>query len=330
MLSTTLTCEWDYTLTDAITGIAVEPSGDRWAVCSAAGELVTIDRDFQLQQIIPTNDRPFYGLAFSGDGKYLAAGGETGVVVVGEDRIDRLPQSKWVEHLAWHPVVPQLAYSYGSKVEIWHPQLGVEMSIDFARSSVLDLAWHPHGTHLAIAGYKGVTIRSIVDLTATPIEIPVDTAASHIAWSPDGRYLAAACFDRSIYILDLSIDPDPWLLRGCERKIRDLLWAEAEGMILAVASGNDIVCWQSDANLDWTGSIWSGHELPIHTLALHPSGEIITSTGEDGMICLRTLAGDLIDAIDSGAPNLDCWQWHPQGTSAIVGYRSGQLSFWIG
>ena len=106
-------------------------------------------------------------VVFSADGRWLAAGGQAGKLLIWDcgDRqippqlVKTLDIDRWIEHLVWHPARPELAIGSGNRVTIWDAIANTAVTNwTFDRSSIFDLAWHPSGKELAVAGYKGVQI----------------------------------------------------------------------------------------------------------------------------------------------------------------------------
>jgi WD40 repeat protein len=323
--------EWQYELSDCVSAIARQPQSDCWLATSVAGELVAVDASGKLEEIVPASSLAYYTIDCSRGGKYIAAGGESGVTICGGDTIQHFPHPKWVDRVAWHPTRDRLAYSYGDRVSLIDADdLAVDRTLEFTHSSVFDLAWHPDGSQLAVAGYRGVKIWSSADFSLPPVELPLDTATTHLSYTADGQYLAAANLDKSIAIFDRDNFADPWLLQGCPSKIRALTWGkDARGNPgLAAATGAEIAWWGRDDEIDWQGSLWSGHQGTIRSIEIHPLGGALLSASEDGWICIRSLDGEIIDAFDTDRLDINTAIWHPSGNSIIIGTRSGELSIW--
>lgn len=335
-------------MSDYITALAFASPHQWWAASSAAGEVVLIDRSGTKIELLPANDRSIMALAWSGDARWLAAGGEGGALMLwdwqGADRTpDRLPQvrqvwqtANWIELIEWHPTQPYVAVSSCQQVEIFHlPSTERVASLTFDRSSVFDLAWEPNGNRLAVAGYRGVQMWSSEDWKADPVTLPVETASIKLAWSTDGRYLAAGNLDRSLSIWDALDFADPWLLQGCGGKIRDLAWGNAtvdSQPVLAVATGTDLVCWQlaADPKPGWSGEVLTGHQAPLSAIAMHPTAIAIASAALDGYICLWTPSGEVLQILQSPQTfgGLTTLVWDKTGTNLIAGDEYGGLFRW--
>ena len=167
--------QWQGSLSEYVTAVAWSPDG-LLAASSAAGEVV-VWQDGKLVSLLSTGVASIDCLAFSADGKFLAAGGQDGKVRVWSFPPTPLKKGKkeqevkliacldntpsWVDKLAWSPICNHLAFSLGRYVQIWDADTQtVITTLPFANSSVLDLAWRPNGESIAISGDGGVKVWS--------------------------------------------------------------------------------------------------------------------------------------------------------------------------
>jgi WD40 repeat protein len=334
-----LQLEWQGQLDDLVTAIACAPNGQSWAASSAAGEVVWNPTQQDLVKLHAADGQSIDRIAFSADSRWLAAGGQSGQLLIW-DCADarRLPQlihqikiDKWIEHLAWHPVESQLAVSYGSQLGIWDIPTAREISTyKFDKSSIFDLAWHPDGAHLAMAGYKGIQIWSDPDSKAPIQRIEIDTASLEIAWSPDGCYLAVGNLDRTLTILDWHNPTERWTLTGCPGKIRQIVWIGSSSTpCLAVASGSTVVLWQlATDEIAWEGQCLEGHQDIVTALAAHPQCPIVASGGADGYTCLWSVAGEIHQIITAGTSQFTALSWQPDSEYLLTGSQLGSIELW--
>ena len=328
---------WQGQLNDFVTGLVYSPNGDAWAASSAAGEVILVTGGNRLVVLQAANEQSIAGVAFSADGRWLAAGGQAGRLLIWnfEDvhippRLVDISVEQWIEHLVWHPTKPELAISYGSQVQIWDAMTSTELvTWKFAKSSVFDLAWHPAGEYLAVAGYKGVEIWSPKERTKI-YSLHVDTASLHIAWSGDGRYLAAGNLDRTLTIVDWHHPGDPWQLQGFPGKIRQLSWlAGTTTPCLTVASGTAIVLWNLNSDAMWDGQLLEGHQDIVAALTAHPHIPIWASGGAEGYTCRWSAQGDIEQILTQSVSNITALAWHPQHLYLVTGSQTGEIQLWV-
>jgi hypothetical protein len=326
-------------LGDLVTHLTWSPNGGSWAVSSANGEVAWNPGLDELALLRPGDGKSIDRVAFSADGRWLAAGGQSGQLFIWNCDDRQIPPQlvhiieidRWIEHLVWHPIVANLAIGYGSQVKIWDPIAMREMTTwKFNRSSVFDLAWHPDGKSIAVAGYKGVQIWMPGDDTAQIHNLGVDTASLKVAWAGDGRYLAAGNLDRTLTIMDWQHPDDPWILQGCPGKIRDLQWMTGTTTpCLAVAGGTTILLWNLTSNLtNWTGSLLEGHQNTIDTLTAYPQAPLLLSGDSDGYTCLWSASGAIEQIFTNIVSGITTLKWHPDGIHLAIGSRSGKIELW--
>jgi WD40 repeat protein len=340
--------EWEGQLSDFVTAWTYSPNGSAWAASSASGEVIwnagltesiflnrAEDRFFT-----PAPPSSIETVAFSADSCWLAAGGQSRQLLIWHcDPTNSLPQlvrkidyNKWIDRLVWHPTKPHLAIGYGSQVQIWDAITATDLAnCKFDRATIFDLAWHPAGSYLAISGYKGIQLWSPQAQTVPTHRIDVDTASLSIAWSRNGRYLAAGNLDRTITIVDMQNPTDPWILQGCPGKIRQLTWiAGTDTECLAVASGTVLVLWNlTPDETTWNGRLLEGHQAAISTLTAHPHLSIVASGGKDGYGCLWSAPGQIERVLSSNDLSpLSTLAWHPDGTYLATGNQNGEMRLW--
>ncbi len=335
-----LQLQWQSQLSDLVTEIAWSPLGHSWVASSAAGEVRWIENSAQIGNPIelvllaPTGNS-IDCLGFSADGRWLAAGGQTGQIFIWQCPPDMSPPQlvrslefqTWIDKLVWHPSRSELAIGCGAKVRIW-AAAGDSIEWICDRSSIFALAWQPGGNELAVAGYKGVEIWAPMAQVPLRHQLTVDTASIQLAWSPDGRYLAAGNLDRSLTIVDWQHPGDPWILQGCPGKIRQLVWlAHTERSCLAVATGEAIVIWDLAAE-EWVGQLLTGHQGVVTTIAAHLDLPLLVSAASDGSACIWSAHGEIEQIITNTLSGFTTLAWQPQEMCLATGSQMGEIGLW--
>lgn len=329
------TLHWQGSLSEYVT--ALDWWGNGLAVASAAGEVALWKGAGSLQVLQGSSGKAVNGLEFSSDGRYLATGGEGEVRLwrMGKDPqlLDHLPLKSWVEHLAWHPTRPWLAFTVGKVVQVWdaaHREMLA--SLPFDNSSVLGLTWHPDGQQLTASGYQGIKVWGVKDWDEDPISIGIPSASLAIAWSPDGRYLASGNLDRTVTLMEWA-NPHPWGMRGFPGKVRQLAWSDPmhQDPLLVAVTGEALVVWEKDPQptnplqINWSPTPLEAHIDTVQTAAFQPGSRVLASGSADGSLCIwdpHHQLGQWIEDFDQGIP---CLSWDPKGQWLAVGGEKGGI-----
>ena len=104
-----------------------------------------------------------------------------------------------------------------------------------------------------------------------------------VAFSPDGRSIAAACSDKSLHLFDVQTLAHRRTLRGHKDQILSVAFSP-DGKLLASAS------WKGEVRLWELGKdrvkVLSGHKPDVWSLAFSPDGGVLASGDQDGTIRL--------------------------------------------
>ncbi len=340
--------QWLGSLSEYITAVAWSPNG-LLAASSAAGEVV-VWQDGNLVSLLPAGLVSVDCLAFSSDGKFLAAGGQDGKVRVWSTiptfkkgrkqeqevkliaSLDNMPS--WVDKLAWSPACNHLAFSLGRYVQIWDADSQIVITtLPFANSSVLDLAWRPNGESIAIAGNGGVKVWSTIDWDDDPYLIDMPSASIVTAWSGDSKYIASGNFDNTITVLEYG-SPHPWMMGGFPGKISNLTWSQPlsnNAPLLAASSIEGIAVWKKEADDQdgWNARVLTLHDSKIQALEFHPHSLLLASAADDGWLGLWTKAKQVGQILEGARGGFSCLAWSQDGQLLAAGGQNGELIIWL-
>lgn len=327
--------KWHGNLSEYITAVTWSRNS-LLAASSAAGEIVLWQDGF-LTFLSTTGIESIDCLAFSNDGKFLAAGGQDGQVKIWEtsslDLIATLNNApKWVDKLNWNPNCNQLAFSLGRYVQIWDAQTqNVVTTLAYEDSSILDIAWRPNGKDLAIAGNGGVKIWKTDYWDDDPYLLDVPSACIVTSWSPDSQYFASANLDNTTIVLEYG-NPNPWAMRGFLGKISSLAWStslDEKPSILATANVDGIIIWKKDNQQDtWYAELLEFHKGKIQALAFQPNSLLLASAADDGCLCLWNKAKQIGQILEGAPGGFACLAWDITGTKLGAGGQNGELIIW--
>ena len=352
---------WQGSLSEYVTAVAWSLDG-LLAASSAAGEVV-LWQDDSLVSLLPAGVASIDCLAFSNDGKFLAAGGQDGKVKVwsmaspefrgirggSPDLIASLDNTpSWVDKLAWSPACNHLAFSLGRYVQIWDADSQtVIITLPFADSSVLDLAWRPNGESIAISGNGGVKVWSTIDWDDDPyledktaevssaaryVRIDMPSASIVTAWSTDSKYIASGNLDNTVTVLEYGL-PIPWVMRGFPGKISNLTWSQrrsSNAPLLAASSVEGIAVWKKEADDKdgWNARVLTLHERKVQALLFHPHNLLLASAADDGWLCLWTKAKQVGQILEGAKGGFSCLAWSQDGKQLAAGGQNGELIVW--
>ncbi len=180
------------------------------------------------------------------------------------------------------------ACSASGQVSIW--QVPTWQPIGDLRGherSALTLAWHPSRSELATGGQDGVVRLWGLDASAERAVLPVGEQASwveHLAWSPDGRFLAASA-GKSLRIwgVDAASSPQPVAdVLAHNTTVSALSWMPSGGGVVSSCYGGAWL-WTVGTHKPVRPFPYDGALL---SLAVSPSGEYLASGNLDGSVHL--------------------------------------------
>jgi eukaryotic-like serine/threonine-protein kinase len=143
----------------------------------------------------------------------------------------------------------------------------------------------PDSRRIAMAYLDGsIEIRDL-STGGTVDQFPSGSVPYRIAFSPDGRALAASCWKPAeVWVRDLETGtvlrfPHPTEVRG-------IAWHPESKLLAAACTGNDIYIWDVVNRTGQPRSILKGHEGSPRWLAFNHSGDLLASAGWDGTVRL--------------------------------------------
>jgi WD40 repeat protein len=209
--------------------------------------LAVADRDHGYPILLdphdPHADRPIVGMsqavgsfAWSPDSRYLALGVDRDVVIVDAATgasVGYLGTDVYSPVVAWGPDRTWIAVHgwYSEGIQLWDaPTLQREMLPIGQFADVLSIAWHPEGKLLAVEQEDG-TIQiweptGSAPLRSLPRPVNADGLQVDLAWSANGRWLAAA--DGTNICLWDDYSGEQRILPGHSDAIQALAWSPTQ------------------------------------------------------------------------------------------------------
>jgi eukaryotic-like serine/threonine-protein kinase len=275
-------------LVSNLVGLAFNPKGDRLASAGyrrqpgmqgsvgVAGELTLWDpTDGSVLSVRESGPGlGVQGVAFSPDGRYLAAGyselnegGGAGHVEIWETsrddltRVARLPDVPGVAAVAFSPDGRQIAAASPGLVHLWTGgpagwSAGAVEARELRGHSgrVLDVAFRPDGRQLASAGVDR-TVRLWNPDNGREVQCLFghDSFARSVAYSPDGRWLISGSEDRSVRLWESETGRPETTFRGHTYFVSAVAFGPG-GRIVSGGMDRTVKSW----------SLTGGHPLSFH------------------------------------------------------------------
>ncbi|MBE7552121.1 MAG: AAA family ATPase [Anaerolineales bacterium] len=249
---------------------------------------------------------PTFSVAFSPDGKVLAAGTAEGQVRLwrvadGQPLLTCEGHLGAVWSVAFSPDGRLLASgSPDGTVRLWEVNTGHTLKTLAGHThQVWSVAFSPDG-RLLVSGSNDQTVRLWEVSTGQSLK----TLAGHthqvrsVAFSPDGRLLASGSFDHTVRLWDVPTGQSLKTLAGHANPVRSVAFSP-DGRLLASGSNDQTVrLW--DVNTGQSLKTLSGHTHQVSSVVFSPDGRLLASGSEDQTVrlwevptgqSLKTLSG---------------------------------------
>jgi WD40 repeat protein len=280
-------------------------------------------------------------VAFSPDGRRLAAGGDdhrirVWDVATGKEERTLPGHTESVLSVAFSPDGRRLASAgWDGTVKVWDVT-GREIYTRKDPAGVDRVAFSPDGRWLASGsgrwGHNGrVQLRDAAtgeEVRTFRVEGPVRFVHG-LAFSPDGRHLAAALESQGLVIWDVATGEEVRTPKGGGALVRpqDVTFSP-DGRWLALAGAEGAVR-VLDFATGQEGRVFQGHAAPVLSVAFSPDGRRLASGSLDGTIKVWDFAeGRELLTLKGHTDYVQSVAFSPDGTHLASGGRDGAVKVW--
>lgn len=253
-----------------VQAVTYHPIKDEVATGSTDGAIrIWNTKTGRLTDTVPALPRPATTLCYSSDGRWLAAGGDDGNIVVcdadsGEVQFKLQPAGR-----------------------------------------IQDMAFTPDGSSLIVAPGLGAMLD--IDINSSKVRRAYQNRTGpmwSVAVSPDGQQIAAGCDNGDIILFSAERPDERTVLRGHTNRVWALAYSPDGATLASGGEDNLAKLWDTESETEL--KTLTGHASKIWSLAFSPDGKMLTTAGTDRRIKLWQISsGQQIDEI-RGHSNIIC------------------------
>jgi WD40 repeat protein len=265
-----------------------------WAVPTRRGEADTPARWETARQRATLRAYKVSALAFSPNGRTLAAGCDDGTVrtwdtATWQEQAKFGRQAGGVSSLAFAPDGKTLATgTYDAAVRLWDVTAGKELTTLRGHNHyVMSVAFSPDGKLLASGGqelvdngqqpgYGSVKLWDAI-VYQEKAAVRHEQVVNAVGFSPDGKTLATASSDQTIKLWDVATGKKRASLRGHQAAVMCLAFGP-DGKTLATAGWDFSIKLWDVAKAEEVATL-VGHLAEVRALAFSPDGKTLASAG---------------------------------------------------
>ncbi|GCE26079.1 serine/threonine protein kinase [Dictyobacter alpinus] len=155
------------------------------------------------------------------------------------------------------------------------------------------------------------------------------TRITALSWSPNGKYLASASYDKTVQIWDATNGNHLFTYKGHSGRINDVCWSPDSQLIVSASDDKTVRLW-----LPLTGRteyIFDQHTAPVNALSWSPDGQWLASGGDDKQVLVwqATKADHTVSAAyrEHTAPVLTV-SWSPDSRVVTSGGNDHVVRIW--
>lgn len=324
---------------DAITAVAISPSGRYWAAINRRGEIrVWCEAGQLLHQVWQAHTDNTFALSFSHDDHTLASGSHDGSVKLWDVESRALLWSgrhtKGILCIAFSPNGNELVSGgLDATVHLWDVQRGTLIEDIPHPDPVFALAWSADGRLLASGDLEGkIRLWEMQKARQATVQI-VEGHTSRVrglAFAPNSNQLASASYDGTIKLWEVGQKAHPHLRRtllGHKQGVQVLAWSPDGDTLASGSLDHTIRLWNVEQSSFRV--VLQGHSAIVYGLAFTPDSHHLLSGSDDSTVRLWDVeSGALLRVMQGYTLLLYDLAWSPDGTQLASAGSDSLVTLW--
>ena len=148
-----------------------------------------------------------------------------------------------------------------------------------------------------------------------------------MSWSPDGKRLASASYDKTVIVWDAQTGEKVRSLEGHSDWVNKVSWSPDGKRLASASEDKTVIVW--DAQTGEKIRSLTGHSAPVESVSWSPDGKRLASgSGDKTMIVWDAQTGEQIRSLKGHSHWIDTVSWSPDGKRLASASRDDTVIVW--